>query len=179
MARDKRGAVQVFEALWNHSSTKHATFMYGERETGLRHPDHPAGIMLRDQGHSDLYAGKSRFILSVDGAILGLCRWWATYSDTIKLQAGALEQFHIQGKVFNDRVFAGQPLAGIKSQLPDRLGLVTSDLLIDTRTGRIISGFVPFSDVFTPEQVFDAPKPTDPTIKMQSDLWLKAMGVKK
>lgn len=179
MARDKRGAVQVFDALWSHSSTKHTAFMYGDRETGLRHPDHPSGILLRDQGQTDLYAGKSRFILSVDGAVLGLCRWWALYSDTIKIQAGSLTSIVVQGKTINERVFNGQPLAGIKPNLPDRLGLVTSDLLIDTRTGRIISGFIPFDDVFTPERVFDEPTPMDSPAKMQSDLWLRAIGAKK
>jgi hypothetical protein len=174
-----RGTLQAFNELFTPSSFKHVAFNYSEKEVGLRHPDGPVGLVLRDQGQADLYAGKSRVILGVDGIILNSCRWWATCAESIKLQASSISRLYIQGKTLNQQVFAGQTLAGLSVNLPENLGLITSDLLIDTRTGRLISGFVPFSQVFSPQRVFDPISVEDTPRKRQLDVWFRAIGVKK
>jgi hypothetical protein len=42
---------------------------WGDSEIALRHPELPLGTIFRDSGQVDVYAGKSRLIMTIDGLL--------------------------------------------------------------------------------------------------------------
>lgn len=97
--------VKQFEDQFNNNALRHILLNYADSETGLRHPEGPVGVMCRDQGVLDAYAGRSRLLLGVDGTSLLLAKNVGLAGDWISLRSYSRNTLVLNGRVFSKRVF--------------------------------------------------------------------------
>lgn len=146
--------VKAMLELFTGSTHKNIGYNYSQSEVGIRHPDGPVGLMVRDQGQLDAYSGRARTIWTLDGLVLTLSKIWGVVSDKIVLKSQDISSLKINDKIFNPALFKGQELIMVTSPVPDNMGFISSDLQIDPNTGRIISGFIPYKRLFQPTRMF-------------------------
>lgn len=173
-----RGTIKAMDQFFDGSSLKHIMFNYSQSEVGFRHPDGPVGAMARDQGQLDLYSGRCRLIMSVDGYTLTMARSWGLMSDTIVFRTPSIQSMKFNGRVLGQNLYGGQNVFALRSEIPKTVGFVSQDLLINLQTGRIQSGFIPVSTYLDPQKVFEADLGTDilPTKdERKYVLWTKAL----
>lgn len=147
-----RKVLGTFADRVTNNSIRNILINYSEREVGLRHPDLPLGVMVRDQGQFDLYAGPTRLIGTMDGDMLGLARIFAVKASMAVLAAPGPESLVLAGKTPVRAAHAG---ADFLSFLP----MATSEfptLFVRKLEGDQIVD-VPMAALFQPLSVFEDP----------------------
>lgn len=171
--------VFAFEDLIEPASAQALSYKWSMGEVGWRHPAGPLGVVFRDQGQTDLYAGPSRLILSLEGPSLLMSKVLAFLGQEINLNVQDVTGLRFMGKHFNPLVFSGsRKLIVPKGQaLSKDVGFLTSTAVIDPHTGRVVRGWVPVTDVLE-----EQPLMIDSRVPMASDLvdgplnkWIKAL----
>lgn len=174
-----RGTIKAMDKFFTGSTVKHLAFNYSQSEVGLRHPDGPIGIMARDQGQLDAYAGRARTLWLVDGLCISLARCWGVIADRVVLRVPDVHSLVVNGRVLSRELHAGQDLCALRKPLTATVGFVDKDLQIDTKTGKILSGFLPVTDYIEPRKIFEQDLGND--ILPSKDerryvLWSRALG---
>lgn len=126
---------------------------YSDSEIGIRHPHGPVGFLTRDQGIADIYAGRSRLSLTVDGIIGAVSKVFGISSDEIYLNASDIRNLRINGKSFDRDTFLGKPVSSVIGSLDD-LGLI-GPATITERGDRIINT-VPLNTIFEATILFES-----------------------
>ena len=107
---DYRSLIRAYEGGANNPALRHVALNYSETETGLRNRMGPVGMINRDQGIFDAFAGRQRLMLGTDGSAVLLARWAAVVADYISLRPKSLKTFSILGRTFAKDVFEGRKL---------------------------------------------------------------------
>ena len=107
--------IRQFEGQFNNNALRHILLNYADSETGLRHPEGPVGVMCRDQGVLDAYAGRSRLLLGVDGTTLMLAKNLGLSGDWVSLRSYSRNTLVLNGRVFSKRVFNQEEALFLKS----------------------------------------------------------------
>lgn len=174
-----RGTIKAMDKYFDGSTIKHLLYNYSQSEVGLRHPDGPVGIMARDQGQLDAYAGRSRTLWTIEGLMATFAKYWALVADRIVLRTADAHTLSVNGRVLSRELHAGQDLCAMRKALTPTMGFVDKELQIDTRTGKILSGFLPVTDYIEPRKMFEADLGDDilPSAEERRYvLWSKALG---
>lgn len=151
------------------ANIKHNTFDYGQNTQGIRHPYGPLGVMLRDQGQVDIYAGGSRLLLGLKGEQVSLSTINKTVADRISFSAKGISNFRILGRSFSKKIHEGQKVVAIKKGVT-----ITGLSVIGPETKVIVDGVigdilnpVPMIRIFDERAIFEDP---DDTLLLVSDV---------
>lgn len=170
MNHDILALIKGHDEIYNSTSIKTLAYNYSSQEIGLRHPDGPVGVVFRDQGQADLYAGMSRLLASTDGYIALFSKLIGISANDIVLKADSIDSIIIQGKAFNSLIFNGLPITTFKTK-PNGAIIPTKDLQVDTTTGRLIGGYTELENVFEATTLFNELTLTDPQVSI-NNIWL-------
>jgi len=130
-------------AIRHHALNWHAT------EIAAKHPQLPVGWILRDQGQADIFAGKSKLVMAVNGDTLRLAVRYQLQSEKISFISSGIENFRILGKHFNKEIFDGKPVPVAKVPA----STIKESCFFMSPAGTP----VPFTDFFDLAEVFRTP----------------------
>lgn len=111
--------LKAYDATDLRERLRHILLNWSESEIGLRHPHGPVGIVFRDQGQADLYAGGTRKILTTSGANIDVSKIRADIAHTIILSPKTIENLFISGRTIDKDVFTGKDKTVVVD--PDRV----------------------------------------------------------
>lgn len=110
----------------------------------IRAIEGPAGLVVRDIGQVQLFAGKTQSIWSIKGERIDISTVYANHSEKINFFPRGITNFRILGKFFTKTLFDGQKVLAVNPGI---------DISKYSVTGP--NGNVPLSTIFTPVVIFD------------------------
>jgi hypothetical protein len=127
---------------------------------GARHPEGPVGWIMRDEGQLDLYAGKSKFLMSVKGDTLLMASSSSILAEKINLFSNGISNFRILGKFFAKELFDGQKVLAVKPNVNiSQYGVFGPETQVISPAGPCqIVNLVPLNQILDERMIFD----TDP-----------------
>ena len=171
MANHLQGFVEKF----NNETFRHLLFNYSESEIGFRHPKGPVGVVARDQGILDNYAGPTRLLLTTDGTLVGLAKNIAFICDDISFVSKSINNFYINGKTINQNFFTNLTAVGTK------LPTISNIHVIEPGRTKVINGEIvgskPLSEVFDLEAMFKTPSKLPTPEEEKFSLFKKVTGL--
>jgi hypothetical protein len=147
--------LSAFEKLFKAATLKHILLNYSESETGLRHPKGPVGIINRDQGQVDIYAGRTKSILSVNGQFVNIAKQFGVFAETILFVPKSIKNLKIGNKHFNKAIYEGVQV--VTQKLPSGLAelwVIGPETSVDPNTGIILNP-VPLGEVLELKELFE------------------------
>lgn len=110
-----RIALNDYSDRFDNKSLRHILLNYSDTEVGKRHPELPLGIVFRDQGQFDLYAGSTRLIGDIDGSIYMAGKNLNLDIKSIHISCDGPGSFVLNGKKFSDKAHSGTPFLAAKN----------------------------------------------------------------
>lgn len=153
--------LKALAARFTNVSIRHILLNYSEGEVGIKHPGLPAGLVLRDQGQADLYAGMSRIILSMEGHALVKSDTVGLAAREIYLNTPGIQSVKLAGKSLSRELFAGKKVAAVRGDL-EQVWVIGPATRVDPETGEILNK-LPISEVLEAHDLFEE-DPDDPTL---------------
>lgn len=141
----------------DNKNLRHLLMNYSGTSNGLRHPEGPIGLMLRDEGQLDAYAGKSRLLLGVNGELLTISSKAHHISESTNFTTKGISNFRILGKAFVKNIFEGQKVLAIKPNVDLSLySIIGPTTYIQNPDGSISKfvNLVPLPQIFDERQIF-------------------------
>lgn len=164
------------------NQVRHILLNFSSQEQCFRHPDGPVGMVLRDQGQVDIYAGKCKSVLSLSGDFYNTAINYSVVAERINLRAKSITNLKILDKHFNKKLHEGQKVLAIK---PD--AQLSQHFVIGPNTKVLVAGVigeiilpVPILDLFDERLVFEEDPnvilPKQVQIHNKIDAYLKEMS---
>jgi hypothetical protein len=160
-------AIKNFTALFSSASIKHLAFNVSETEQFIKHPKGPLGIVLRDQGMVDIYAGSVKQIYAINGDALLIANRYGINANLISFTVSDIVNFKLLGKNINPTIFAGKKLLAPKIDLTP-LALVGPNTTVDQKTQKLINT-VPATSVFEEVTLFET---TKDSLLLPKEIWV-------
>lgn len=148
--------IDLYKKFFSNESIRHISLNWSQTEQGLRHPKLPVGLVLRDQGQTDLYAGKSRLILGVNGECVNISTNYHNIAEKISFTSKGITNFRILGKHFVQEIYDGQKVLAIKTKKSIKGYSVIGPntyVMVDGQIGEIINP-TPLEEIFDERLIF-------------------------
>lgn len=148
---------KAYSELVSDAATKHLLRNWSGTEIGIRHPNGPIGLVCRDQGQVDIYSGRTRAILSIDGKYLNLAKNFTVVSEIINLVSKDITSLLVRGKYFNPILHDGEKVLVSKVASLESYQVIGPRTRWDERTQTFIDT-IPLTDLVQLEPVFIQPE---------------------
>lgn len=146
-----------FKEVLSNQNIRHLLMNYSMSSHGARHPDGPVGWIIRDEGQVDIYAGKSKLVLGINGELVSVARTVHHLSERTNFSVKGISNFRILGKHFSKELFDGQKVLAIKPKISissySVIGPETYVLNTDGSIGQIVNS-IPLPTIFDERLVF-------------------------
>lgn len=152
-----RDLLRTYKEKTNSIHVSHTTWNWSEEEQCVRHPSAPIGWIIRDQGYLDLFAGKTRSILSLKGESVHVATYYSVFSEYINFIPKGIKNFRIGGKHFNESLFKGQKIPALKTP-QSMVGkfVIGPQTIWNEQTQQFINP-IPLEEVFEVVTIFETP----------------------
>lgn len=150
-----------FKDALSNQSIRHLLMNYSSTSAGSRHPEGPVGWIIRDEGQVDIYAGKTKLVLGVNGELVSIAKNAHHISEKTLFTVNGITNFRILSKHFTEEIFNGQKVLAVKpSILINTYSVIGPDTYVlntDGSQGTIINS-VPLDQIFDERMIFDLDK---------------------
>lgn len=142
----------------NALNIRHQALNYSWTTNGMKHPNGPLGVLLKDTGQVQVYAGKAQSIWSLKGERLDLSTTYHNISQKITFTTKGITNFRILGKHFVKEIFEGQKVLAIKPEVSiSSYGLIGPQTQIVSPAGPcVITNLVMLDKIFDERMIFDS-----------------------
>lgn len=130
---------------------------YSWDSQGMRHPNGPLGLVLRDEGQVQIYAGKSQSIWGIKGERVDISTNYHNLAERINFTSRGITNLRFLGRFFTKEIHDGQKVVAIKPNASIATYSVIgpeTKVLVDGKIGEIISP-VPMIRIFDERMIFD------------------------
>lgn len=148
----------LYKKFFSNENIRHLTMNYSMSSHGARHPEGPVGWILRDEGQVDVYAGKTRLIMGVNGEFVTNAGNMHCYANNISFTTKSIRNIHFLQKHFNPKLFNGQKILAVKKDIKisqySLIGPNTYVINEDGTKGQLVNT-VPITSVFDESLLFE------------------------
>lgn len=155
--RDAELASKVWPEKINDKIILHQTLNYSQSEIGIRHPKNPVGVVCRDSAILDIYAGPSRIWAMAEGHIGIKSNSFGVNSGRVGLFIPHINNFTINSKHINEKVFDGGLITRTKVAL-DTFHVITPSTVVVN--GKLV-GTKSLSEILAAEPLFVSTPPDE------------------
>lgn len=148
---------KAYSAYLNALNIRHQTLNYSWTSNGMKHPNSPVGVLVKDTGQVQIYAGKTQSIWSLKGERLELSTVYHNIAQKITFTTKGITNFRILGKHFVKEIFEGQKVLAIKPDVNiNSYGLIGPQTQIISPAGPCtITNLVMLDKIFDERMIFD------------------------
>lgn len=155
MLVSKLSFFDTYRKYLNEQHIRHLALNYSWRSSCMRHPENPTGVMIRDEGQVQLYAGKTQSILAMSGDRLDLSTNHLIISEKLGITTKGITNLKILGKNFTKELFNGQKVVAIKPNASiSKYFVMDATTRVVPETGEIINK-VPMGNIFDERLIFE------------------------
>jgi len=147
-----RRVVSTYSDKMTNESIRNILVNWSDTDIGIRHPDLPVGVVARDQGSFDLYAGQTRLIGGLEGGLYAISGKIGLKAPIISLKTSGPESLYLAGKNIVKEAHDG---AQFLSLLPTAIAMWDSILVRVNVGGNAVD--MPMSSFFSKLAIFETP----------------------